>query len=642
MSKFQIALTYIKKYIFWLITIICLLVTMVVSSAITGGKADSFDSRVSAIEGRFSEMQRLRGQDNPNEPVVLQKQADVKNLKDTILDAWNQLYLPQANFFENGWPEFRNRDGQLDANASYYLDEMKRMWASQTIYESPAQSSLPGDVADAYRNYVVQSQERDFMNRYKIYVPENAQGVNGAVVAAAMQGLTDETGTASQLPTEGNLTWDETNRQQMRDRFSRLNRAIGKAKVNSTRKLLVVQEDIWTYNLLLNAITLMNKNCEGSHDAVVKRIFEIDIAEDASTLNPHSGANGSRSERRLGSLNEKNQNVGFDAAERVVSIPVPEVRNTEEMSDSMMSGDLEEEEGSGTIDEEFLELFDYRYCDIYGNFMSADQLTEFLKTKPEYKLMPVHVHILIAQEQIPQFMLNCLNADMPIYVHQISVRARDLDAVPHQLTIEPELPTTGEDEEGMAPARPTRTEHRTTPTPTGNQEGITEAMGGATTGSLTGEVDKRKPGDVEFELWGMVCVFNVPDESKYDEIIGESSEDSEDSEESDKDSESDEDSDEMEEGDDVAEDSESDVDAEVDIEADEESTDESEESSDAEVEADTENVEVTTDEEVTEDMDSTEATSEESVDEDVTEDTENVEEVENAEATDEESEETEE
>ncbi len=565
MSKFQIALTYIKKYIFWVISTICLLVTLIVSSAITKEKTDSFASRVSSINGRFSDMQRLAGQDNPNEPVVLQKQADVGNLKDTILDAWNQLYLPQVDFFENGWPEFRNRDGQLDANASYYLDEMKKLWVSQSIYESPAQSSLPGDVADAYRNYVMSSQERDFMNRYKIYVPKNFQGATGAVVAKAMQELTDEAGSVAQLPTEGNLTWDEASRQQMHNRFMRLSRAIGNAKVNSSRKLLVVQEDIWTYNLLLNAITLMNKNCEGSHDAVVKRIFKIDIAEDASSLHLDSSGSGNRSHsgrRSASARNGANQTVGFNALERVVSIPAP-TQKTKEKSESSADDEQSEEEDAGAIDEEFLTLFDYRYCDIYGNFISAERLAELLKTKPEYKLMPVHVHILIAQEQIPQFMLNCLNADMPIYIHQISVQARDLDTVPHQLTIEPKQSTTDEEEGEAKPSRSTRAERRTIARmPTNNQTGIAEAMKGGTARNLTGEVDERKPGDVEFELWGMICVFNAPDESKYNEILGESAEESEDDEES-VDFEDGDDTENTEDSEEIADDSESNAEAEV-------------------------------------------------------------------------------
>lgn len=543
MTKFQIVLAYIKKYIFWVITGLCLVVTFIVGTSVTGSKQAEFNAKVAEIDNHFSDIQRLAGQDVPNEMVADQKKKDVLNLKETIIDAWYQLYNPQVQYFENLWPNFRNAKGDVDAQAADYLDELQKTWRSQTVFD--AADNMPSEVQDAYRQYVMQIQELDFMTRYKIYVPQT--GVDGMEGAGMINGiinnqLQETTGTTGvELPSEGMCTWDDVNRQQMRRRFRIMSRRIGNGKPNSTRKVLLVQEDIWMYNILLGAISKMNEKSEGSHDAVVKRIFRIDIADDASTLNstgddPSQRGSGRASARESRGFDEKDKNVVFNAEERVISVAEPQRTGNEELGEGDAPPEIvEEEEGSsGMADSEFEEIFDYRYCDSYGNYMSAVDLAAYLKTKPEYIMMPVHIKILINQKKIPQFLLNCLNSEIPIYIHQISMKARDLDSIRHHLEIIPdEDDVTAENGEGVSGS--SRQMRRNSREDRGNdlevddsQEVLNDSMLEQT--NENGEIDRRKPEDVEFEMWGMICLFNKPDESKFESVLGESetSEDEED------------------------------------------------------------------------------------------------------------------
>ncbi|MCR5164000.1 MAG: hypothetical protein K6C40_08290, partial [Thermoguttaceae bacterium] len=185
MTKFQIVLAYIKKYIFWVITGLCLVVTLIIGTSVTGSKQAEFKAKVAEIDNHFSDIQRLAGQEVPNEMVVDQKKKDVQNLKETIVDAWYQLYNPQVQYFENLWPNFRNAKGDVDAQAADYLDELQKTWHSQTVFD-PA-DTMPSEVQDAYRQYVTQIQELDFMTRYKIYVPQS--GVDGMEGAGMINGI---------------------------------------------------------------------------------------------------------------------------------------------------------------------------------------------------------------------------------------------------------------------------------------------------------------------------------------------------------------------------------------------------------------------------------------------------------------------
>lgn len=564
MSKFKIVLIYIKKYIFWVISLVCLLATMIVGNIVAGSKESYFQTRESAIEGRFSEMQRLAGQDTPNEIVVTQKKEDVRNLKENILDAWMKLYAPQRDLLADRWPEFRSeKDPEaFDQNALVFQEQLRDAWERQTLYDQ--QNLLSTDVANAYRDYVMRSQARDFMKRYGIKVPkltlEGGAGNMGAMNVAVSDTLKAAGDAESELPTEGKMSWDETNRQQMLRRFSILARNTGASRTNSTRKIFMVQEDIWAYDIILDAIAKMNTNCEGDHDAVVKRIKAIDIADDASTLNTTS-PDGGRSSRRESTIGgAENDSVAFvNAANRVVEVAEQKMTGDEELDMSSMSaGATEDEEAEASPDPEFDVLFDNRYCDKYGNFMSAARFRAFLNGMPEYKMLPIHVRVVINQDQIPRLMLNCMNAAMPIYIHQISVKVQDLDSIPHTLAIVPEEKTSSEDG-GLAGApSPKRSRY-------GNENGGAMATRGTEVmnmNALNGEKTEQKPEDVEFEFWGMICMFSKPDASKFDEILsgesgdGESGDDSgDDSDDDSEDSDSDgEDSDGDESGDESGDD----------------------------------------------------------------------------------------
>ena len=553
MTKFQIVLTYIKKYIFWVISGLCLIITLIVGTSVTGSKQADFKAKVAEIDNHFSDIQRLAGEDLPNEMIVDQKKKDVANLKETIVDAWYQLYNPQVQYFENLWPNFRNAKGDVDAQAADYLDELQKAWRSQTVFDQT--DNMPSEVQDAYRQYVTQIQEFDFMTRYKIYVPQ--AGVDGMEGAGMINGIVNnqvlETAGATgvELPSEGMCTWDDVNRQQMRRRFRILSRRIGNGKTISTRKVLLVQEDIWMYDILLGAISKMNEKSEGSHDAVVKRIFRIDIASDASTLNASADDSQQRGSGRAsiresrGGINEKDENVVFNAEERVISVAEPQRTGNEELGEGEVPPEMtEEEEGSsGMADSEFEEIFDCRYCDSYGNFMSSLDLAAYLKTKPEYIMMPVHVKILINQKKIPQFLLNCLNSEIPIYIHQISMQARDLDSIRHHLEIIPdEEDANAEGAEGASGTPRQARRERGSRDDLGNdmEDNSTLEMQNETMFDPTnenGEIDRRKPEDVEFEMWGMICLFNKPDESKFEAVLGdqETSEGSEEEETSEED-----------------------------------------------------------------------------------------------------------
>jgi len=630
MNKFNIVLKYIKKYIFWVISLVCLLVTMIVGNIVTGSKEAYFQTRESAIEGRFSEMQRLAGQDTPNDIVVTQKKEDVQNLKENILDAWMKLYTPQHDLFVNRWPEFRSEKDPdaFDQNAQIFQDSLKEAWDNQTLYDQ--QNPLSTDVANAYRDYVMRSQARDFMKRYGIKVPKlsveggAAAGNMGAMNVAVSDALKAAGSGESELPTDGKMTWDETNRQQMLKRFSILARNTGAARSNSTRKIFMVQEDIWAYDIILDAIAKMNANCEGDHDAVVKRIRAIDIADDASTLNTAS-ADGGRVSRRenLGTASDKDLVEFVNASNRVVDVAEPKLSGDEELDmASMDTAAMEEEEEEASPDEEFDILFDNRYCDKYGNFMPAAKFREFLAGKPEYKMMPIHVQVIINQEQIPQLMLNCMNAAMPIYIHQISVKVQDLDSIPHTLAIVPEEKTTSEDGGLAGASAPKRSRY-------GNEAGGTAVPAGGmetmNVNALNSEKTEQKPEDVEFEFWGMICIFNRPDASKFNDALnggeGGDSEESEDEESEDAESEDaeseDAESEDAESEDAESEDAESE-DAESEDAESEDAESEDAESEDAESE-DAESEDAESEDAEPEDADENEEPAEESADVEETE-----------------------
>lgn len=469
MDKLKVVWRYTRKYGFWVVSLICLLLVCFIWRQVAGSLLNDFSTRKSEIEGNFSSMQSLASaQDQPNMQVVELKQKSLQVQSENVLQSWEQLYNTQKS--NNIWPisdqrykrAFEEAAERKRASSNYELSDSAKEYYWQYI-----------------RRYLRKIKETyDIKRPNKEYLESNATlagntGMRSGNTGTLEGGLRDD-------QMDGIVYWDDTNFKLLENRLSWRTRP-------STQQILVGQEDLWVYEALLRIIKETNVG-KSAFNASVKEIYALEIAQD--TIESFEKATG-----RILKVGEKKSEDG----------------DMMSMESSMMEGGEEEV----SEDPEFDELFADRYVNSFGKPLSATELKE---SPPfaEFKMMPVRMHLMINQRAISQLLVNCINSSMPVEVLQISInpeRGQILDIS--------DLANGSSSEGGMGAPRSRRESRRT-----GRNQ---EMMGGYEESSLYGDemtrgrsgtrgggmesgrnVSNRGPEDVDVEVLGMIYIFNPP------------------------------------------------------------------------------------------------------------------------------------
>ncbi|MDO4570901.1 MAG: hypothetical protein Q4D38_10985 [Planctomycetia bacterium] len=495
MDKFKIVMKFVKKYLFWVCSVISLILIFVFWKQATGGLLDNFNTRKGEIEGKFTQMQSLAGAQNlPNAKVVAQKERALRIQSQNIYDAWTQLYNTQQQ--NNIWPITDER----------FRPEFETVVVRKL--EDP-NFELTNEVREHYGNYI-----KDHLRKIKAEfdIKRPKKEVQEAIDAAA-RGVSSPTRTTpvgrrgqrtAQVASEGTLDPTQLREDQLDgvvywndQNFRQLENRLTWQGVPTTRQILVAQEDLWIYEAILRVIKETNEGTS-EYNANVKEIYAIDIAQD--TVLPFE-----------------------DAMSRVLK--VPEVKA--EMDEMGMAMPVETAAAEGDLtpsdDElEFDALYDERYVDAQGRHITSTQLRgeegeggaegeSQAIIVPEYKMVPIRIQILINQRAIAQLMVNCVNSKMPIEVLQISInpgRGRQLDL--------------SAENRGTTTVRP-RDRRRSGGTIETMQNEFTQD-GNYTMDGAAGDRGRRAnrgPNDVELELLGMIYIYNPPVREMFPALLEE-------------------------------------------------------------------------------------------------------------------------
>ncbi|MDO4574917.1 MAG: hypothetical protein Q4D98_06850 [Planctomycetia bacterium] len=498
MDKLKIVWRYIRKYGFWVVSVLVLLVTFLVWKQVAGSLLANYDTRVGEIEGKFSQMQTLSGaQNQPNAKVVAKKEKALKEQSQNVYSSWERLYNIQKA--ANKWPI-------TDARYLKVFEEAGEKKAANPKYE------VSDSAREYYWNYIKERLKKvkeiyDIKRPKKEYLEAMAaENAGQPVRGGRMTAMTSMAGVDGQLredQMEGMVYWNEANFRQLEARLSWKTRP-------STAAILVAQEDLWVYEAILRIIQETNAG-KSAFNASVKEIFAIDVAQDTIP-------------------------AVEDAMQRVLK--VAEAKVDGEMMDAAPMEEMPEE-GVEEDDSEFAKLFDERYVDANGVHLTVAQLREN-PPSTEYKMMPIHLHIMINQRAISQLLVNCVNSSMPVEVLQVSInpaRARPLDlSGDTKAGVEGGAASAGRGSRRERRAAGGMRGERTVDDYDMNDSFMEDASAvpGGRGGVATPEsgVSNRGPEDVDLELFGIIYIFNRPDQAKFPALLEEESEEeSEDSEE---------------------------------------------------------------------------------------------------------------
>lgn len=494
MDQLKVALNLLKKYHFWMLLVVVLLVGLFIWHTASASMSEQFAKRKADLESKKKAVSEIASASNPpNLQVVDAIKQQHNRLREEVYQAW--LYLYQLQQQNNPWPaalgpEFAQMIAQLTA------EELKNPDAPQEI---------PVEFRDHYLNFI-QEHVKTLGNivqarRPKDLFEEGAAGKTGekgeqgsATEAAADTAGSEKTpgtgarktaasdnkkprrkvaatvrGSAPGMPTPGTIPgtmpglspesgmsgygtggmsgvemvgvvdWlDEGN---LLARFNWLT-------TPETWEIRLAQEELWVYEALLRIIAETNRPATTQYAAVVKKIFNLEIAQQAamafqSASLGRGGAMGTMPGMggmygagypgmpgmpagypgmpEMGSsmmgTSAGSSGLGTSAAEADAGGSAP--AGTPDMPGASGLAGTPGMPGAGTAMLSRRQMaLQFRYVDLNGHPLPANANPPFA----EFKMMPVRMYLLVDQRRLHRLLANCANSSMPVEVRRVRIR----------------------------------------------------------------------------------------------------------------------------------------------------------------------------------------------------------------------------
>ena len=448
MDKLKPILDFFKKYLFWFILAVTIILVMVCWWMSTALLAKSFQQEQLKIKKKFDEVKAIEDekQQHPTADFIKTVNEKQQKLKEGVLKVWETLYNEQKE--NNPWPKEVLGDS---------ADEVGKLGPNATIRT---------ELRERYQNGI----KKYFPILYKIIDlrhPSDAaegggRGVDNAAPAPRqilggripMIGQRRPAVVAENTDLVGTVDWDDDNRHHLEDRFNWTARP-------DSDVIRLSQEDLWVYKTLLQVIRETNNNeADPQHPlSNVKRIEWIQIGADA-----------------IGSWAAADQSVFKAGGEAAGSAAAPrDTRLAPTTATATAAQDGKEQ------------LLKYRYVDDKGIPLDAEAKQPY----SEFKMMPISMKLDIDQRKISKLLVACVNSPMPIEVRRVSIQRAAS-----------ELLESGTTSAASPAGGPSRDYSRRTMDVRGSR--AAGAGGGGEEGG-TGSYD------IPVEIQGIIYIYNPPD-----------------------------------------------------------------------------------------------------------------------------------
>ena len=268
MDQVKAALTWLKKHHFWVLAVAVLGATLGVWYTASTSIASQYDTNQKQISDQFQSVSGIRGKPfKPNDKINEEQQKEINKLAASVLQEWSTLYDKQKEEVLI-WPE------QLGGR---FLEEVQGADFGDRI-SSPQR--------ELYLNYIKET----FPSLVKIV---DAEPLTDGRRPSRRGGRLGESGIGRSGPgvRRGGQTSDGTPEKtylvQWEDQES-LSKRLSLDKLPSSLQIWTLQEDLWVYSTLLEAIARTNKATGATRPerAAVQVISELKAGQSAAGFDP--------------------------------------------------------------------------------------------------------------------------------------------------------------------------------------------------------------------------------------------------------------------------------------------------------------------------------------------------------------------
>lgn len=361
MDQVKVYLALLKKYHFWPLAVLILLVGFFAWRSGKNNYDTQFEANKSALNSAFNAVSQVAGkQDHPNDFSIDEaKKLNTVQTKD-VLAAWQRLYDNQKEVLT--WPkEFEEigrlkptqpiRDNLRQIVFNYFHAQFPTLFSRVNLREEGVPGALPAvPAADAPA------------------APEGDGGGDGPAGGRAMGGANN-----NKPPIVGLVVWPQADRDKIVNMY-RWPRAPG------SKQIRYAQEDYWVYKALLDIISETNQGATSARNAAIKKIEALEIGQAVPRANDQA----------------------FPVPEGTVAFE-EETKTTKSPSKTGLMTDEELDDG--------------RYVSADGKPLASPG-TE----SKEFKLMPIRMRFIMDQTRIPDLLVACANSPLPVEVQRWAYR----------------------------------------------------------------------------------------------------------------------------------------------------------------------------------------------------------------------------
>ncbi len=361
---------------FWVLSGIGILVALICWNMAATDLQERFSKRKSAIDAKFNAVRSItREAFHPNDDVNKGDLEQVEAQKAYVGKLWAELYQQQKTEVLS-WPELGDGFARRMENKRF-LDKIDK------------------DMREKYQNYIkdqfdalrkiVKANENTSGNRSEKFASRPPRG-QPSIGAENLENQIDE---------DYLVDWLDQDDLQMRLMFS---------SMPSAKKIWVTQEDLWVYETLLNVIAKTNElhGATRPDNTAIRTIIQLQVGKAAAQSNLRkeviympSGA-GPGSGGGLG-----------PASEMPLGAPPP--RTERDGYEGLISG-----RDGGSTD---IEILTGRYLDPEGIPYPGESESFGV----EYRKLPIRMLLMMDQRMIPEVLVGCANAALPIEVTRVIV-----------------------------------------------------------------------------------------------------------------------------------------------------------------------------------------------------------------------------
>lgn len=385
MDHIRVVLRILWRERFWVLSVVGILVAVVCWHMSSGELAKQFADRERAIGSSFKDMTDLNSKVVcPNEDVNQGDLAQLVEQRNIVLEVWKELYDRQREEVLY-WPK--------DSLKESFIEEIEKL-----EFGDPFPVRVAEEMRNHYQNYI----EKRFDGLLEIVKAlDTGESGRGSRFEGdrGLEGVDDFAPRALRGDLEDE---DQDYLVQWVDQDNLREDLHFKSKP-TPMQIWVTQEDLWVYETLLNVIAKTNEQRGATRpdNTAVRVIVALEVGRDAaaasrnkaSILMPSGeGSGGGEGERGYGG-EEGLGREGFAGEEGY-------------------GGDRGYSESAELDDATVLS---HRYLDAEG------QPYEGEPQEPEFRRLPVRMRLMMDQRWLPQLLIECANASLPIEVKQLRV-----------------------------------------------------------------------------------------------------------------------------------------------------------------------------------------------------------------------------